>query len=89
MTEIIRKSIIREATLADGYGSEGNRYDYSMKLPPNLSSTEQRRAIEEQYNKIRNVMGGKPKTYSVASQGVEVKNRGLFWFPFAVFKIMT
>lgn len=55
--DLIRKALIREATLADGFGSDDPQYDYRIELPNNLSSTEQRKLLEAGYNKIRALLG--------------------------------
>jgi len=55
--DLIRKSIIREATLADGYGDLDLSYEYRMRIPENCNASSQRRITELNYNKVRRIMG--------------------------------
>ncbi len=57
MSNLIRKSIIREATLADGYGQLDPSYEYHMSIPENCSASSQRQITESNYNRIRKIMG--------------------------------
>ena len=56
ISNIVRKSMIREITLADGYGSDDPRYEYQMCVPKR-AATDDRRIIQENYNKIRRILG--------------------------------
>lgn len=58
--DLVRKVMIREATLADGVGSDDPFYDYAIRLPDHLSQTEERKLLEERYNKIRALLGWRP-----------------------------
>ena len=55
--DLVRKMLIREVTLADGHGSDDPLCDYAIKLPPGLSLNEQRKLLEEGYNRIRALLG--------------------------------
>lgn len=67
MPDLIRKSLIREATLADGYGADDPQYEYGIDLPDDNSlslsiSTKttysnQRQTLEDAYNHIRSILG--------------------------------
>lgn len=55
--ELIRKALIREVTLADGYGADDPQYEYQMLVPNQRLRSEERRIIQENYNKIRRILG--------------------------------
>jgi len=65
--ELIRKALIREATLSDGYGADDPQYGYDIKLPDEYTSpwsisssysyTNQRQQLEDTYNHIRSILG--------------------------------
>jgi len=65
--DLIRKALIREATLADGYGADDPQYEYDIKLPDDYSSpwlisssysySNQRQQLEDTYNHIRSILG--------------------------------
>ena len=57
VADVMRKSIIREATLADIVPSESLEYEYRMKLPPGLSAKQERKLMESKYNQIRKILG--------------------------------
>jgi hypothetical protein len=57
--DLVRKSLIRDATLADGYGAGDHGYDFSMKVPQKMSARSESKATEKNYNKIRRIMGWK------------------------------
>lgn len=57
--DLIRKTIIREITLADGYGSDDPQYDYTMNTPSGVTVTQQRTVIQDNYNRIRRILGWK------------------------------
>jgi hypothetical protein len=58
--ELIRKAMIREATLADSASHDSPDYHYSIRVSSALSDKETQRAIEATYNKIRKLMGWRP-----------------------------
>ena len=51
--DLVRKVVIRDATLADGFGSDDPFYDYEVMLPDQLSPNARRKLLEEGYTKIR------------------------------------
>ena len=57
--DLMRKAIIREATLADGYGADDEVYRYSMKLPSDQSHSirKEQDIVQENCNKIRSILG--------------------------------
>ncbi len=57
--ELFRKVLIREATLADGYGADDLQYEYAVKLSTKASSSQDRQELEKAYNKIRSILGWK------------------------------
>ena len=67
MPELIRKSLIREATLADGYGADDPQYEYDINLTEDESSHSsissaapygnQRQRLENAYNHMRSILG--------------------------------
>lgn len=62
LPELIRKALIREATLADGFGADDLQYDYRLKLPVDVdttsfSDTRERKLVEDNYNHIRSILG--------------------------------
>jgi glutathionyl-hydroquinone reductase len=58
LSDLIRKSLIREITLSDGYGADDPQYEYQMTLPT-TSLSKQHQIIQENYNKIRRILGWK------------------------------
>jgi hypothetical protein len=58
ISEIVRKALIREATLADGYGADDPRYEYHMSTSVRPRNKEHK-IIQENYNKIRRILGWK------------------------------
>jgi hypothetical protein len=46
ISELARKALIREATLADGYGSDDPQYEYQMMIPPETSRSKQNTIIQ-------------------------------------------
>ena len=56
-SELVRKSVIREATLADYYGQLDDSYDFAMKIPDGCSASTESVIRESNYNKIREIMG--------------------------------
>ena len=57
--DLIRKAIIREATLADGYGADDEVYCYSIKVPSDQSHSirKEQDIVQENCNKIRSILG--------------------------------
>ena len=57
--DLIRKAMIREATLADGYGVDDEVYRYSIKLPSGQSHSirKEQDIVQENCNKIRSILG--------------------------------
>ena len=56
ISELVRKSLIREITLADGYGTDDPQYEYQMTVPKR-SRIREHQIIQENYNKIRRILG--------------------------------
>jgi hypothetical protein len=56
---LLRKLAIRDATLADGYGSDDASYDFKIMLPSENSASADREQIQNTYNKVRRIMGWK------------------------------
>ncbi len=59
ISEIVRKSLIREATLADGYGADDPQYEYQMVVTSRGLRSNEHKIIQENYNKIRKILGWK------------------------------
>jgi hypothetical protein len=59
VSDLIRKALIREATLADGYGVDDPQYDYQMVVPGKPVRSKEHKIIQENYNKIRRILGWK------------------------------
>jgi len=57
ISELMRKIVIRDATLADGFGGENTDYDLRMDVPIESTLSLDRKKLEENYNKIRRIMG--------------------------------
>ena len=57
ISELARKALIREATLADGYGSDDPQYEYQMMIPDEASKSKENTIIQENYNRIRRILG--------------------------------
>ena len=55
--DLMRKLIIRDATLADGYGAEDSSYDFKLVLPPEGCSVSDNKVIEIGHNRIRRILG--------------------------------
>jgi hypothetical protein len=58
ISELVRKSLIREITLADGYGADDPQYEYQITVSTRSKSREHQ-IIQENYNKIRRILGWK------------------------------
>jgi hypothetical protein len=58
-SEIVRKALIREITLSDGYGADSPEYEYQMAVPGKMGRGDERKIIQENYNKIRRILGWK------------------------------
>jgi hypothetical protein len=59
ISDLVRKALIREITLADGYGSDDPQYDYRMSVPGKPLRSNDHKIIQENYNKIRKILGWK------------------------------
>ena len=59
ISDLVRKTLIREITLADGYGADDPRYEYQMAVPARALRTTEHKIIQENYNKIRRILGWK------------------------------
>lgn len=58
ISDLVRKALIREATLADGYGADDPAYEYQMAVPGKSSMrSKEHKIIQENYNKIRRILG--------------------------------
>ena len=63
LPDLIRKALIREATLADGYGPHDPQYEYGMQIANRdsrdgpLSAVAQRKLEEDTYNHFRSILG--------------------------------
>jgi uncharacterized protein DUF6290 len=57
ISELARKALIREATLADGYGSDDPQYEYQMIIPAKATRSKENTLIQENYNRIRRILG--------------------------------
>jgi hypothetical protein len=55
--ELMRKMAIRDVTLADGHGAESSDYEFRMTVPIESTIYLDRKKLEENYNKIRRIMG--------------------------------
>jgi hypothetical protein len=55
--ELMRKLIIRDATLADGYGADDSSYDFKLILPLEGRRSSDREAMEQTYNRVRRILG--------------------------------
>ena len=59
ISDLVRKTLIREATLADGYGSDDPQYEYQMVVPSKIMRSNEHKIIQDNYNKIRRILGWK------------------------------
>jgi hypothetical protein len=63
LPDLIRKALIREATLADGYGPDDPQYEYGIQIADRdtrgdpLSAVAQRKIEEDTYNHFRSIFG--------------------------------
>jgi glutathionyl-hydroquinone reductase len=57
ISDLVRKALIREATLADGYGTDDPQYEYHMTVPSKSLRTKEHEIIQDNYNKIRRILG--------------------------------
>jgi hypothetical protein len=63
LPDLIRKALIREATLADGYGPDDPQYEYGMQIADRdtrggtVSSEALRKLEEDKYNHLRSILG--------------------------------
>ncbi|HKU49080.1 MAG TPA: hypothetical protein VJP79_03940 [Nitrososphaera sp.] len=62
VADLMRKSVIRDATLADCSSSveESSHYQYHFKIPQSLTQRQERKFIESRYNQIRKILGWAP-----------------------------
>jgi len=58
VSNLIRKAMIRDATLCDSF-NDGHEYQYSMSIPEEVSGQEEDKIAEANYNKIRRILGWK------------------------------
>jgi uncharacterized protein DUF6290 len=59
ISELVRKAMIREITLADGYGIDDPQYEYQMTIPTRSTGRKEHQITQENYNKIRRILGWK------------------------------
>lgn len=59
ISELVKKALIREVTLADGYGADDSQYEYRMIVSPKISASKEHMQIQANYNKIRRILGWK------------------------------
>jgi hypothetical protein len=59
ISDLVRKALIREITLADGYGADDAQYEYAMAVPAKGLKSTDHRIIQANYNKIRKILGWK------------------------------
>jgi len=59
ISDLVRKSLIREITLSDGYGADDPQYEYQMTIPARSLRSKEHQIIQENYNKIRRILGWK------------------------------
>lgn len=59
ISDLVRKALIREITLADGYGADDPQYDFQMSILGKPLRRNDHRVIQENYNKIRKILGWK------------------------------
>lgn len=57
--DLMRKLVIRDATLADGYGADDSSYEFRMILPTEGRASSDREVIERSYNRVRRILGWK------------------------------
>jgi hypothetical protein len=63
LPDLVRKALIREATLADGFGPDDPQYEYGIQISDRdtlgapLSAVEQRKLEEDAYNHFRSILG--------------------------------
>jgi hypothetical protein len=55
--DLVRKLVIRDATLADGYGADDSSYDFALALPVEGNTSSDRQVIEQSYNRVRRILG--------------------------------
>lgn len=56
---LVRKLVIRDATLADGYGADDSSYDFRVLIPLENSASGDRRWLQDSYNRVRRILGWK------------------------------
>ncbi len=57
VSNLIRKILLRNATLADSFDSDDGGYGIQMAIPEGISSEEEDKLIEANYNRIRRILG--------------------------------
>ncbi len=57
ISNLTRKALIREITLADGYGADDPQYEYQMGVPVRALRSKEHKIIQENYNKVRRILG--------------------------------
>lgn len=58
ISSIIKKIVMQEITFMKSHSaSDPDTYDYSMQIPDDISSEEEEKIIESNYNKIRTILG--------------------------------
>jgi hypothetical protein len=55
--DLMRKLVIRDATLADGYGADDSTYDFKLILAAEGSGRSDHEDIERTYNAVRRILG--------------------------------
>jgi len=56
ISQLIRKVLIREVTLADGYGVDDPQYEYHMSSIGTMR-TQEYEILQQNYNNIRKILG--------------------------------
>jgi len=56
VSNVVRKSVIRRATMMDGF-HDSNDYECEISVPENVSSEEETGIVQGAYNKIRRILG--------------------------------
>lgn len=57
--DLFRKLVIRDATLADGYGADDPSYDFRVILPLDDRALSDTQVLEFGYNRVRRILGWK------------------------------
>jgi len=59
ISNLVRKLVIRDATLADGYGADDPSYDFRVLMPLENSASGDRRWLQDSSNCVRRILGWK------------------------------